>query len=177
MLGFIDFKFLPVCQNGHTNPKRNTPKGNTAIERDRKPRRAGGFYHGGEGKKGSELPPSFCFMLAQKYRIRTQEEWNLVFKKGKPFHSRMMLLKVMPNRKPYSRMGVSVSTKVDKKATVRNTIKRRLRAIFAGIHERLRAGHDCIIIARQPIKEKTYKDIESELYHLLSAARILKKVR
>jgi len=60
-------------------------------------------------------------MLAKKFRLPIQ----LFFKKaGKNFKSRYFLLKIFSSKLSFSRFGIIVSAKVNKKATERNRLKR-----------------------------------------------------
>lgn len=74
----------------------------------------------------------------------------------------------MANTLPHSRVGIVVSNKISKKATVRNTIKRRLRESIRKILQEKRFSIDLVIIARNPIVAADYAAIYQEVVRLLS---------
>lgn len=72
-----------------------------------------------------------------------------------------------------SRLGVTITTKVDKRAVRRNRLRRRIREIFR--HRRLsfRSAHDLVVIALTGSTELEFPQIEEELCSLLKKANIL----
>lgn len=60
------------------------------------------------------------------------------------------------------RLGITVSTKIDKRAVVRNRIKRLIREVFRKNRGRF-DGFDIVVIARKDASNVPYKDIEREL--------------
>ncbi len=74
-----------------------------------------------------------------------------------------------------TRIGISISTKVSKKATVRNRIKRQLRAAFRRLLPRISPGW-LIAIVVQPSagqQECVTQQFLQELEQLLAAAEVL----
>jgi ribonuclease P protein component len=72
-----------------------------------------------------------------------------------------------------SRLGVTITTKVHKRAVRRNKLRRRIREIFR--HQRLsfRSAYDLVVIALTGSTDLEFPQIEEELCSLLKKANIL----
>jgi ribonuclease P protein component len=67
-----------------------------------------------------------------------------------------------------ARFGYTVSKKVGG-AVERNRIKRRFRALTAGLAaERMQPGFDYVLIARSPAKDRAFADLKTDLDQALS---------
>jgi len=77
-----------------------------------------------------------------------------------------------------SKIGIVISKKVSKKATVRNRIKRQLRAIFRQLLSKLKQGLQIVVVVKAEtsqallLKNLTYKELEQDLTKLLTAAQV-----
>ena len=87
-------------------------------------------------------------MLPRPHRLPTQA-FKEVFKKGKRLHTQELQIITLENNMNVSRFGFIVSTKIDKRATVRNRIKRILREKVRNLLPQLQSGKDIIIVARK----------------------------
>jgi ribonuclease P protein component len=67
--------------------------------------------------------------------------------------------------KPYGRLGLAVSKRVDKKAVGRNRIKRMIRESFRYHQEQLK-GLDLVVIARAGAKQAENEALRSSLARL-----------
>jgi ribonuclease P protein component len=72
-----------------------------------------------------------------------------------------------------SRIGISISKKVSKKAVVRNRIKRQIRAILRQLLPRLKSGWNIVISVRSQAVECDYQQFLQELEQLLAKAEVL----
>ncbi len=91
---------------------------------------------------------------------------------GRGFHSRLLTIRVTSGSGK-TRVGFIVGTKVSKRATQRNIIKRRLRAIAAESQSSIAQGKEVAIIARPPVLGEPYHSIKRDLIALLEKARLL----
>lgn len=107
------------------------------------------------------MPRSFAF--SPKSRLRTSAEFSLVQKTGDKLYAKHFLIVVSPGRTPLNRLGITITTKVDKRAVVRNKIKRRLREVFRLHQHNLRDIFDIVIIARKNAGEQEYAEIKREI--------------
>lgn len=106
--------------------------------------------------------------FGKDYRIRKTKDFNTVQKKAVKLHCKHFLILICKAAGKYNRLGITVSKKIDKRAVVRNKIKRRVRDIFRLNQHLLRENFDIIIIARKNAAEITYRE---------SAAQILSALR
>ncbi|KAB1989294.1 ribonuclease P protein component, partial [Haemophilus parainfluenzae] len=81
------------------------------------------------------------------------------------------VLSVNPGR--LSRIGVSVSNKVSKRAVVRNRIKRRVKAVVKQLLPAFRGRYDIVISARSTAVECDYGEILRELEQLLNQLEVI----
>jgi ribonuclease P protein component len=79
----------------------------------------------------------------------------------------------MDESKPPTRIGISISQKVSKKAVVRNRIKRQIRAIFRQFLPRLSTGWQLVVVVRPGAEKCDYGQILRELEQLLAEAEVL----
>jgi len=105
---------------------------------------------------------SKTFSFPRSSRLTTPDEFKLVFNKSKKFHFKELTVYCHKNREPIARLGLAVSKKVDKRAVVRNGIKRVIRENFR-IHQASLPGWDFVIVARAPIKDLNNSEISNLL--------------
>lgn len=72
-----------------------------------------------------------------------------------------------------SRLGVSISQKVSKKAVVRNRIKRHLKAAFRQLRPRITAGWLIVIVVRPSAVQCDYWQFLQELEQMLISAEVI----
>lgn len=115
--------------------------------------------------------------MKKTFRVKDNKEFQMIFKKGKSFANRQLVIYYLNKQgQSHFRVGLSVGKKIGN-AVIRNRIKRYLRQAFQNLEGQLSTEYDIIIIARQPTKNMTFKEIESSLLHLLSKEHLLKKNR
>lgn len=89
-------------------------------------------------------------------------------------YGHLLGIRFLPNQGGETRLGVVVGVKVHKRATKRNTAKRRMReALRREYTSRIMRGFDIAIIGRPGIIEASYKDIVDELGALLSRTHLI----
>ncbi len=112
-------------------------------------------------------------MLPKKHRLLIDEDFQAVFKKGRSFFSPIINIRYFKNKSELFRFGIVVSNKVSKKATIRNNIKRRLRAVIRKHFDEIKPSFDCVVIAKPAILNSSYKEIEETVLKLLKRAQLL----
>lgn len=88
-------------------------------------------------------------------------------------YSRNFLFFLRKNEIGHPRIGVTVSRKVDKRAVVRNRIKRYVKETLRHLVPRIALGVDLVVIARLSASETTFLAVKSELIETLTAKRVL----
>lgn len=111
-------------------------------------------------------------MLARPNRLKKKEEFQRVFKKGKGAKEDFLLLKFAPNNTKENRYGVIVSQKVSKKATARNKIKRRIRAVIGQKTAKLKKGVDVVFVALPGLETISFQGIEGAIDRLFKKLKL-----
>jgi len=105
-------------------------------------------------------------------RLRDNEQFQRVRKEGRSWPHRLLVLCVLPNGLDYSRFGFSVSKRVGK-AVVRNRAKRLLREVARLRQEMIPPGQDLVFIARSPIKQADFREVDQAVQKVLRQAGLL----
>jgi ribonuclease P protein component len=106
-------------------------------------------------------------------RIRKRADFKRLQGGTKKHYSTHLLVIMNPCQGPTSRLGITITTKVDKRATQRNRIKRVIREFFRLNHSHLAGTFDIIVIARQNAAQCSSDSIRAELRGLLLRNRYL----
>lgn len=101
------------------------------------------------------------------HRLKKNEEFSAVFKKGKSIADAKIVIyyKRKYSADPY-RVGFSVGKKLGK-AVMRNRIKRLLREVVRLNAEHIPNGIDLVLIARHGIIDQHYTEIEKSFIKLM----------
>lgn len=125
--------------------------------------------------------------LPKVNRLSSREDFRAVFREGIRRYGSHLTLRAarlkstsLPaaeedlSRTP-TRIGISVSTKVSKKAVIRNRIKRQLRAAFRCLLPRLSSGWLIVVVVQPSVarQECVTQQFLQELEQLLVAAEVL----
>lgn len=109
----------------------------------------------------------------QKLRIRKRAEFKRLQAGSRKLNSRHLLAIINPSSGPNSRIGITVTTRIDKRATQRNRIKRIIRETFRHLHHQLSGTFDIVVIARQNASDCSAAELRQELTELFRKNRIL----
>lgn len=127
--------------------------------------------------------------LPQPNRLKLRRDFQAVYHKGIRRTGRYLILRGLPGcisspkdsmqeipidegRLP-TRIGISISQKVSKKAVVRNRIKRQIRAILRQLLPRLVPGWQLVVVVRPGADQCEYAHFLRELEQLLVEAEVL----
>ncbi|MEF9991481.1 MAG: ribonuclease P protein component [Paraclostridium sp.] len=104
--------------------------------------------------------------------IKKDSDFRKVYKHGKSFANKYLVMYILDNKSDFNRVGFSVSKKVGK-ATIRNKIRRRIREGFRlNCDEYIKNGYDLVFIARVASKDAEYEDIEKSVKSLIKKAKL-----
>ena len=113
------------------------------------------------------------------YKLRKNQEFRLVYRRGKSYANKLLVLYVFNNKKNiteenelYNKLGISVSKKVG------NSVVRSKRLIYESYRlnvNDIKPGYDFVFVARSAINEKKYSDVEAAMINLLKKAGIYLK--
>ncbi|MGC9527274.1 MAG: ribonuclease P protein component [Limnospira sp.] len=120
-------------------------------------------------------------MLPQANRLRNRKDFKAVYTRGvhrKTPHLTLRALK-RPGPEPDgkaekpSRLGISISQKVSKRAARRNRIKRQIRAVLRELLPQISPGWDIAIVVKPTAVGCNYAEFLQELEQLLAQAEVL----
>ena len=105
--------------------------------------------------------------------LKKNSEFQNVYKLGKSFANKYLVMYVLKNDLKKNRIGISVSKKVGN-SVIRHRITRLVRESYRLQEEMFNSSLDIVVIARSTAREVGYKEIESALLHLGNLHGILK---
>jgi ribonuclease P protein component len=106
-------------------------------------------------------------MLARTYRLRKNSDFQRLYKTGKRFTTANLVLYWSPSKLDYTQFGFVISKKVAKKATVRNSLKRRLTAVVEEKFDGIRRPIKAIVLIKNDFGPLSPKELQSEVTTLL----------
>jgi len=113
-------------------------------------------------------------MLAKQHRLLRDADFQKIWKQGKSFYTKSLGFKLLKNNLTVSRFGIVIGTKISKKSTIRNKIKRQLSEIIRLKLKEIALGYDLIIIALPSVIGKDYQELEKEIQSALKHFNILR---
>lgn len=114
-----------------------------------------------------------ALLMNKKYRLRNNDDFKKVYKKGKNYWNRNLILYIMENDLNHTRIGFSVTKKIGN-SVVRNKTRRRLKEICRQNLNNIREGYDIIFIPKKNVVDITYGDLKSAMLHILRKSNLLK---
>lgn len=112
--------------------------------------------------------------MEKKYRVRKNMEFKDIYKVGKNYWNRNLILYVKKNDLDVTRVGYTITKKIGN-AVSRNKLRRKMKEIYRLNFHNVKEGYDLIFIAKKNIKDISYRELEGSMIHIMSLAKILKK--
>ena len=106
--------------------------------------------------------------------LKKNADFQNVYKCGKSFANKYLVMYVKENDLNVNRIGISVSKKVGN-SVVRHRVKRLILESYRLHEDMFNSSLDMVIIARTTAKDKSYTDIKSAVIHLGKLHGILVK--
>ena len=105
--------------------------------------------------------------------LKKNYDFQQVYRKGKSYANKYLVMYVLENNMDKNRLGISVSKKVGN-SVVRHRITRLIRESYR-LHENIfNSGLDIVVIARKSAASVSYQEMESALLHLAKLHHIIK---
>ena len=104
--------------------------------------------------------------------LKNSKEFKHVYDNGKSYANKYLVMYICPNDKNLDRLGIQVSKKVGN-SVVRHRLTRLIRESYRLNIDMFRDGLDIVVVAKPAAKGRTFKEIESALFHLGKISRIL----
>ncbi len=111
-------------------------------------------------------------MLNKSNRINKDKDFDRAFKTGQSFYTKDFGLKAVDNGVDKIRLGILISTKVSKKAVVRNKLKRQIKEIVQTELPALKPGKDLVLIIFSQILDKNFGEIKSLIISALKKLKL-----
>ena len=97
--------------------------------------------------------------------LKKNKDFQTVYRKGKSYSNKLLVMYVLPNNTEKNRLGISASKKVGN-SVVRHRFARLVRESYR-LHENIfNSGLDIVVVARKSAASASYAEIESALLHL-----------
>lgn len=107
--------------------------------------------------------------------LKKTHEFSHVYKNGKSYANKYLVMYVLENDLNHNRLGISVSKKVGN-SVIRHRITRLIRESYRLNDEKFLTCFDIVVVARIGAKDKGFKEIESALMHLGKLHKIVKEM-
>jgi ribonuclease P protein component len=116
-------------------------------------------------------------VMQKQHRLRANADFQRLRREGQSLAHPLMVLSYLPNDTNQSRFGFAVGVKIGKAAR-RNRIKRRMReAVRARLQKKeIAEGWDVVLIARRPIAEASFQQVDEAIGLLLRRAGLSKEI-
>jgi len=108
--------------------------------------------------------------MERQYRLTRSVDFARVRKQGRTWSHPLVILSVDRGEGNRKRFGFIVGRRIGR-AVVRNRVKRQLREAVRRHLDEAPAGWDMVLIARAPIAEAAFAEIEDAVAQLLRRAR------
>ena len=120
-----------------------------------------------------------------KFTLKKNNEFRIVYKKGRYKAGKHLVMYVMPNKKEFNRIGITTGKRFGN-SVQRNRMKRLIRESYRLSRDRMKKGYDIIFMARaserkadSPNKKltavsiPTYMEVDKEIRRLSSSLGML----
>ena len=97
--------------------------------------------------------------------LKKNADFQVVYKTGKSYANKYLVMYVLENYSSGNRLGISVSKKVGN-SIVRHHVTRLIRESYRLHEDMFNSGLDIVVIARNSANGVGYHEIESALLHL-----------
>ncbi|MCM1283382.1 MAG: ribonuclease P protein component [Muribaculaceae bacterium] len=106
--------------------------------------------------------------------LKKNRDFQRVYKNGKSYANRYLVMYMLENGTDQNRLGISVSKKVGN-SVIRHHITRLIRESYRLQEDMFNSGLDIVVIARGIAREANYHEIEGALMHLGGLHKIVHK--
>jgi ribonuclease P protein component len=110
--------------------------------------------------------------VKQRFRLTRSTDIQRVRRVGKSYAHPLVVLVAAPKPQSVLRIGIIGSSRIGN-AVQRNRVKRQIRACLDQTLPHLKPGWDLLILARRPITQGKYSEIQAALNSLFQKAGLL----
>ena len=106
--------------------------------------------------------------------LKKNSDFQKVYRQGKSYANRYLVMYVLENHTEGNRLGISVSKKVGN-SVIRHHLTRLIRESYRLHEDMFNNGLDIVVIARSTARDISYHETESALLHLGGLHNIISK--
>ena len=104
--------------------------------------------------------------------LKKNSDFQKVYRQGKSYANRYLVMYVLSNQTEGNRLGISVSKKVGN-SVIRHHLTRLIRESYRLHEDMFNNGLDIVVIARSTARNISYHETESALLHLGGLHKII----
>ncbi|QQG40734.1 MAG: ribonuclease P protein component [Candidatus Levyibacteriota bacterium] len=108
-------------------------------------------------------------MLKRKYRLSARSR----LQNPSVVHTPFFTMRYIKNNLLYSRFGFIVSKKVDKRAVVRNTVKRKVRLFVENMREKIVSGYDLLFSLKKSAINEDFTSLSNYMENIFRKEKLL----
>ena len=110
--------------------------------------------------------------MERRFRLTSTIEIQRVRRSGRSYADPLLVLVIQEGGKANSRFAVAAGGSIGN-AVKRNRAKRLIRAALQEFYEGIKPGYDCVIIARKPLINSSFRETRHALQSLLEKAGLI----
>ncbi len=106
--------------------------------------------------------------------LKKNSDFQKVYRQGKSYVNRYLVMYVLENHTEGNRLGISVSKKVGN-SVIRHHLTRLIRESYRLHEDMFNNGLDIVVIARSTARDISYHETESALLHLGGLHKVINR--
>ena len=106
--------------------------------------------------------------------LKKNSDFQKVYRQGKSYANRYLVMYVLSNQTEGNRLGISVSKKVGN-SVIRHHLTRLIRESYRLHEDMFNNGLDIVVIARSTARDISYHETESALLHLGGLHKVINR--
>ena len=106
--------------------------------------------------------------------LKKNSDFQKVYRQGKSYANRYLVMYVLENHTEGNRLGISVSKKVGN-SVIRHHLTRLIRESYRLHEDMFNNGLDIVVIARSTARDISYHETESALMHLGGLHKVINR--
>lgn len=106
--------------------------------------------------------------------LKKNSDFQKVYRQGKSYANRYLVMYVLENHTEGNRLGISVSKKVGN-SVIRHHLTRLIRESYRLHEDMFNNGLDIVVISRSTARDISYHETESALLHLGGLHKVINR--
>ena len=106
--------------------------------------------------------------------LKKNSDFQKVYRQGKSYANRYLVMYVLENHTEGNRLGISVSKKVGN-SVIRHHLTRLIRESYRLHEDMFNNGLDIVVLARSTARDISYHETESALLHLGGLHKVINR--